>query len=329
MQYMARMRAAVVLTLLVWPCAAQFRTTAPLVIAPTLITDSKGKFIDGLTENDLLLYDNNVRQPIQLDWAPFPISLVVAVQSGKEAEAAMLKLEGSGILLTQFVAADKGETAVISFSDEVRVRNDFTNNPDVVTRSLRGLGVEGDGACELDALWRALRMLETRKRDRRRIIFMIAEKRDRKSVTKLPEVVKEIQRQNAAVYWLTFSPTMSKYTEKPQTVKSKDPDRNGDAIPYDPPPMNILNVFTELAHLNQPNLAELFSTATGGRTTDFLERKALESEIHAIGDEVHRQYILSFQPPRSDPGIFHELRVEVKNRPQAVAKTRQGYWAIE
>src|ERR1700722_1713367 len=121
MQSMAGMRAAVILTLLGWPCAGQFRTTAPLVIAPTLVTDSKGKFIDGLTENDLLLYDNNVRQPIQLDWAPFPISLVVAVQSGKEAEAAMAKLEGSGILLTQFVAADKGETAVISFSDEVRV----------------------------------------------------------------------------------------------------------------------------------------------------------------------------------------------------------------
>ena|ERR1035438_9138432 len=117
MQTSAGMRAAAILMLGVWPCAAQFRTTAPLVIAPTLVTDSKGKFIDGLTEDDLLLYDNNVRRPIQLDWAPFPISLVVAVQTGKEAEAAMLKLEGSGILLTQFVAADKGETAVISFSN--------------------------------------------------------------------------------------------------------------------------------------------------------------------------------------------------------------------
>lgn len=329
MQILSGMRAAAILMLAVWPCAAQFRTTAPLVIAPTLVTDSKGNFIDGLSEDDLLLYDNNVRQPIQIDWAPFPISLVVAVQSGKEAEAAMLKLEGSGILLTQFLTADKGETAVLSFSDEVRVRNDFTNNSDAVTRSLRSLGVEGGGSCALDALMRALRMLSTRKRDRRRIIFMIAEKRDRGSFTKLPEVVKEIQRQNAAVYWLTFSPTLSRYTEKPQTVKSKDPDRNGQLVPYDSPPFNILNLFTELVHVNQPNLAELFATTTGGRTLDFLERKALEQEIHSIGDEVHRQYILSFQPPHSPAGVFHAIRVEVKDRPDATAKTREGYWAIE
>ena len=323
------MRAAALLILVVWPCAAQFRTTSPLVIAPTSVTDSKGNFVDGLTENDLLLYDNNVRQPIQLDWAPFPISLVVAVQSGKEAEAVMLKLEGSGILLTNFVAADQGETAVISFSDEVRVRNDFTSNPDAVTKSLRGLGVEGDGACELDALMRALRMLGTRKAARRRVIFMIAEKRDRGSITKLPEVVKEIQRQNAAVYWLTFSPTLTAYTERPQKVKSKDPDRNGQPIPFDPPPFNFLNVFSALAHESQPNLADLFTAATGGHTRDFLDRKALEQEIHMIGDEVHRQYIVSFQPPKSEAGLFHSVRVEVMDRPELTAKTRQGYWAVD
>jgi VWFA-related protein len=251
------------------------------------------------------------------------------VQSNKGAEAAMLKLAGSGILLTNFVAADKGETAILSFSDEVDVRNDFTNNPDVLTRSLRGLGVEGQGACGLDALMRALRMLETRRRDRRRIILMIAEKRDRGSVTQLPEVVREVQRQNAAVYWLTFSPTLSRYTEKVQTIESKDPDVNGTPVPYDPPPMNIFNAFTELAHLSKPNLADLFAAATGGRTIDFLERKALEAEIHTIGDEVHRQYILSFQPPHTAPGTFHQIRVEVNGQPELKTKTRNGYWSIE
>ncbi len=323
------MRAFAILCLAVWPCAAQFRTTSPLVVAPALVTDPKGRFVDGLGEDDLLLYDNNVRQPIRMDWSAYPVSLVVAVETGKNAEAALLKLEGSGILLTQFVAADKGETAVLSFSDEVRVRNEFTHNPDIVTRSLRGLGVDGLGACELDAMMRALRLLETRKADRRRIIFVIGEKRDRGSYTELPEVVKEVQRQNVAVYWLTFSPSLIKYTQKPQTVKSKDPDRNGALIPYDPEPFNILNVFTELAHLSKPNLADLFAATTGGRTIDFLERKGLEDVIHTIGDEVHRQYILSFQPPASEAGIFHQLRVEVKGRPELKTKSREGYWAVQ
>ena len=52
---------------------AQFRANLPLVLAPTTVTDSKGHYIDGLTANDLILYDNNVPQTIQMDWTEYPI----------------------------------------------------------------------------------------------------------------------------------------------------------------------------------------------------------------------------------------------------------------
>ena len=62
------------------------------------------------------------------------------------------KLGGSGILFTQLLAADAGETAVISFSDDVKVHQDFTGNPDLVIHALRMLRKEGDGAHMLDAI---------------------------------------------------------------------------------------------------------------------------------------------------------------------------------
>ena len=55
---------------------------------------------------------------------------------------------------------------------------------------------------------------------RRRIILIVAEKRDDSSVSKLPEVVERIQRLNATVYWLTFSPFL-----EPFTVKAEDDGR--------------------------------------------------------------------------------------------------------
>jgi len=100
---------------------AQFKTTAPLVIAPTTVTDAKGRYVDGLTPEDLTLFDNNVPQTIHLDWMTYPISLVVAVQTSSNSGAVIDKLGGSGILFTQLLAADAGETAVISFSDGVKV----------------------------------------------------------------------------------------------------------------------------------------------------------------------------------------------------------------
>jgi len=94
------------------------------------------------------------------------------------------KLGASGILFAQLLAADAGETAVISFSDEVKVHQEFTGSPDLVTHSLRMLRKEGNDARMLDAMLQALVMLEQRPPQRRRIIFMIAEKRDRSSKAK-------------------------------------------------------------------------------------------------------------------------------------------------
>src|SRR5580700_8717219 len=138
------MRLPTAIVLLTCPCWAQFKSTVPLVVAPTTVTDSKGHYIDGLTPEDLILYDNNVPQKIQMDWMTYPIDLVVAVQTSENSGAVIDKLGGSGILFAQLLAADAGETAVISFSDEVKVHQEFSSNPDFIIHSLRMLRKEGD-----------------------------------------------------------------------------------------------------------------------------------------------------------------------------------------
>src|ERR1700683_3095226 len=185
---MVPMRLAGALFILTCSAYAQFKSTVPLVVAPATVTDSKGHYVDGLSPTDLILYDNNVPQKIQMDWMAYPIDLVVAVQTSANSGAVIDKLGGSGILFTQLLAADAGETAVISFSDEVRVHQGLTSDPDLVIHSLRMLREEGDNAHILDALHQSLAMLAQRPPGRRRIILMIAERRDRSSIVKLPEV---------------------------------------------------------------------------------------------------------------------------------------------
>lgn len=331
--------------LLILTCAgwAQFRSTVPLVVAPTTVTDAKGNYVDGLTPGDLILFDNNVPQPVQMDWMTYPISLVVAVETAANSGAVIDKLGGSGILFTQLLAADAGETAVLSFSDEVKLHQDFTSNPDEVTRSLRMLRKEGGGAHMLDALRQALVMLEQRPAGRRRIVLMIAERRDRSSATKLPEVVERVQRLNAAVYWLTYSPFLQPFTAKPKTAEDVKPEAerikhpacfgcpgpDATPVPADLGPGGLLYGLGELVRLHQQDLAELFTNVTGGRTLNFLKKNALEQAIQLVGAEVHRQYILSFQPKGGgESGQFHAIRVAVKDRPALRVKTREGYWAL-
>ena len=186
-------------------------------------------------------------------------------------------------------------------------------------------------------------MLEQRPLGRRRIILMIAEKRDRSSQAKLDEVMERVERLNAAVYWLTYSPFLQPFTVKPKTAEDLKPEGGADqgpevrSLPGARRHSGSARLgarrsrctrSAELVRLHQPDLADLFTRTTGGRTLNFLKKNALEDAIQLVGEEVHRQYILSFEPKGGEPGKFHAIRVAVKGRPELEAKTREGYWAL-
>ena len=322
------MRAAALLALAAALAVAQFKSTATLVIAPTTVTDSHGHYIDGLEPADLVLYDNGVRRPVQVDESFNPISLVVAVQTAANSAAILYKLGASGILFANLLAGDRGETALVTFSDEVRTLRDFTTNSDNLAAGLRSLHVQGSGAVALEAVMRSLAMLAKRKSDRRRILLVIAEKRDRSSKVKFPVVLQEAERQNVLIYWLTYSPFLEPFSAAQKHVKSKNQDKDGQPLPPDMAPGNLLSVFTELAQQGKPDNSLQLTRATGGRSLAFLKQEALEDAIQAIASEVHRQYIVSFTPPPAKAGQYHSIRIEVKDRPEFAARTRAGYWSM-
>ena len=307
------MRALALFLLTAAIACAQFKSTAALVIAPTTVTDSKGKYIDALDPADLVLYDNGVRQPIQVDESYNPISLVVAVQTSANSAAILDKLGTSGILFTDLLAGDRGETALVTFSDEVRTLRDFTASSDILAAGLGSLHVQGTGAVALEAVMRSLAMLAKRKSGRRRILLVIAEKRDRSSKVKFPVVLREAQRQNVLIYWLSYSPFL---------------EQSAAQTPAEAGPQNLLNVFTEMDQQGKPDNSVELTRATGGRALRFLKKEALEEAIQAISGEVHGQYIVSFTPPEGKAGQYHAIRIEVRGHPEWTARTRAGYWAM-
>ncbi|HLK68949.1 MAG TPA: VWA domain-containing protein [Bryobacteraceae bacterium] len=316
-------------------CAAwgQFKSTVPLVVAPTTVTDAKGHFVDGLDAHDLILYDNNVRVPAQLDFEVYPISLVVAVQASSNSEAVLDKLGRSGNLFAEMLAGEGGETAVISFADEVRLHQDFTSNADELTQALQGLKVEGEHAVTLDGVNEALRMLGERAPNRRRIVLLVAERRVRTSTVDLKSVVLAAERQNALIYWLTYSPLLTPFTAKPQKQNCDKWGKNCELAPSHAkvadPLTSLILATMEVYHLTKPDVSELFTKATGAKTMNFLKRSGLEEAIQAVAAEVHRQYILTYQPLTGAAGVFHPLRVEVKGRPELQVRTRAGYWTVQ
>ena len=340
-----RLIAALVLT----ACSAfpQFRSTVPLVVAPTTVTDRRGRLVDGLTADDLIVFDNSVPQAIQVHEAFNPISLVVLIEASSNSAAILDKLGGSGILFSDLLSAEAGETALVSFSDSVKVIQDFTADSGQLSGALRKLRVQGDGCALLEGVRAALRLLATRDAVRRRILLVVAERRDRSSKVELPELLRDGQLQNTTVYWLTYSTFLAPFTNRPKTVwdRMSDGDKarthkmqgehkwaypeEEEALPPETAPGSLLNIFTELMHRTKVDAASLVSRTTGGRTFTFLKQSGMEGAIQAVAEEVHRQYIVTFQPKPDAAGLYHTLRAEVKGRPELQARTRAGYWSVQ
>ena len=110
-------------------------------------------------------------------------------------------------------------------------------------------------------------------------------------------------------------------------MKSKDPKKDGEPLPPDMAPGNLLSVFTELAHQGKPDNSVELTRATGGRAVGFLKKEALEDAIQAIAGSappVHRQ--LHAAARQTGRVSCHPHRSE--RPPELTARTRAGYWSM-
>jgi VWFA-related protein len=289
-------------------------TASRLVIAPATVTDRNGKFVEGLEQGDFEVFDNGVARHTHLDFTYFPISLVIAVQSNSEAAEMVNKTRRIGSMIEPLVIGERGEAAVMTFDSEVKLRSDFTSDSAKVSEALRAIPFGNAGASLIDAVSEAVRMLGRRPGNRRRVLLLISEARDRSSKTKLDDVVVLAGREDVVIYALSCPAHAAAFTAKSGAT---------------PPPQagpNLLAIFTELHHIAKTNAAEALARATGGDHISFLKQKALEQAVSRVGEELHSQYLLSFQPQEGDAPDYHIIEVKVRNRPELVVRSRPGYW---
>src|ERR1700730_4759603 len=169
------------------------RANVNVVIAPTSVRDKKGDFVDGLQLQDFELYDNNKLQRITADVRDEPLSLVIAVQKSSNLNDILPKIQRIGSMLNDLVAGQDGEVAVVAFDHRFQVAQDFTNETEKVSEALKKLVPGSANHAVIDAEMQCIRMLRNRPRDRRRVLLIIAEKRDRGSEARLREALTEAQ----------------------------------------------------------------------------------------------------------------------------------------
>jgi VWFA-related protein len=316
------------------------RSTTTVVIAPTTVRDKKGNFIDGLQLQDFQLLDNNKAQKITADVRDEPLSLVVAVQKSTNLDKILPKIQRIGSLLSNLMAGENGEVAVVSFDHRIIVDQDFTNEATKVSEALKNMKPGSTTHAVIDAEMECIRMLRKRPVDRRRVLLIIAEKRDKGSQMRVREALTEAEFANVAIYSLDISSLVATL--------------GGEQIPPRPPPIPptaehvppgtaatpttieqnyylgnyvpmFVDIFKGVKSLFVDDTLDVFTRFTGGKEYSWVSEKSLEKAVQAISDELHSQYLLSYSPNNPTDGGFHEIKVVV-NRPGLEVRTRPGYW---
>ncbi len=322
------------------PIFPRYRAGVTEVVAAVTVTYEGGEFVLDLQPEDFRLLDNDVQQQIRVELTEMPLSLVILLSTSAKIEPLMPQVRKVGNLFTNLVMGENGEAAAITFDHRVELAQNFTRDPEALEKVFKDLKEGSEQARLSDAMVRALSMLSTRPKDRRKVILVIAEARDNGSETDLGYALREAQIGGISIYTVGLSSTRAGLARKPPPpAPSPFPPGAGTTRPGIPPTptataqssgnVNLLNVLTEAVRgvkgLFFDNPLEAYAKGTGAVHLDGFSKNALERAVSQIGRELHSQYLVTYRPNNLNQAGYHHILVTV-NRPGAKARTRPGYF---
>ncbi|MBL8195120.1 MAG: VWA domain-containing protein, partial [Blastocatellia bacterium] len=128
-----------VFCLIVIPSQAQEPTIsidATVVNVPVVVSDSQGRYITGLKQEDFLLYDNQVQQQIAFfDAAEEPLNVALLLDTSQSTREVLEDIKEAAFdFLLQLRSKDRA--MVITFDDQVRFLTPITSDQSVLERAI-------------------------------------------------------------------------------------------------------------------------------------------------------------------------------------------------
>ena len=259
-----------------------------------------------------------------MDVSYIPISLVVAVQANVDTEAVRPKIQKIHSMLAPLVAGDQGEIAVVAFDHRIDVLQDFTTDADLIARAFEKIGKRSGSSTSAlnDAVRASIRMLARRPADRRRVLLIISEARDKGSESKAKDVMVDAQLQNVLIESVNISRLLTTLTRKPDPPRPDPIPPTARPQPAGVPPTSaatgtysgggnfmplFIEIFKQTKAIFVDNPLEVYTRYTGGREHSFTTQAGLENAISRIGEELHNQYIIAYSP--SNPNLDGSYRL--------------------
>ncbi len=296
-----------------------FRSGASTVAVYTTVTDSTGRLVPDLTQDDFEIYDNGKLQPITLFATETqPISVIVMLdRSGSMKESFNLVAYGAEEFIRRLLPADKARIG--SFATSITVDpEEFTSDRKALLNILHS-ELQPDGPTPL---WNAANVAirELLPQDGRKVVLLFTDGVDSPGNFKtnnlsVMDVMERATKEDVMLYAIGLESRMPYgRRQSPMGVggglNGGFGGQSGGGMTQRPDP-------------GLPKIA----AETGGGYFELTRADDLKSTFARVADELHQQYALGFAPTKLD-GKTHDLEVKLKVKGMK-ARARKSYLATK
>jgi len=300
---------------------ATIRVPVREVSTPVSVFTPGSQLLDGLTESDFRVFDNERLQNAHVDTEFEPISMVVAVECDRAVRRSIPDIRKVPSVIETLLLGVASDAAILSFNDEVHLLQTFTTSPGLLDKAIRGLVSSGSKSLAVNAALQSIEMLASRPARRRKLLLMITQAGDSGGSARLGDVLAAAERAGVRVFALTIPQFGSSAVEDSLRI-SGTPSGGGMGT------LDLMNLIPAIQRgakaVTGDDAISLLTQYTGGRQISFRGLHALETAMTALGAEFHSEYHLRYTPDSNQPG-WHRLRIEV-NRKGAMVRARSGYF---
>ena len=258
------------------------------------VADKKGKFVTNLKKEDFKVFEDEKPQAVTNFSSETDLPLTIALlvdTSGSIRDKLRFEQEAAIEFFYSTLRRGKDKALVISFDSGVNLIQDYSDDPEKLSNSIRTMRA-GGGTSLYDAVYLAASE-KLAGQSGRRIVVVISDGDDNSSRISMTEVLENVQRNDIVIYTISTN----------STGLGGDGKSRGDRV------------------------LRRFADETGGKMFSPFKLQDLNSNFRNISEELRLQYALGYRPTNLlRDGAFRRILIEPADK-RHVVRARSGYYA--
>jgi Ca-activated chloride channel family protein len=268
---------------------ASFTSDVSAVALDVVVTDSRGRFVRGLTEDDFLIMEDGTQQELVFFTSEgTPVTVMVLLDSSASIRSNLEEVQNAA---NRFInRLPRGDAARIGFfHDRVVFGPGFTDNMNEHVAMINQMRPQRSTHL-YDALLASLRELSTVQNRKALIVFTDGD--DEGSEASMEEALEAARRSNVSIY-----------------------------------SVGLLGWSAAGGMVINEGLLTQVAEYTGGRAFFPTEEDEMRDAFDTIAEELHRQYRMAYFPPTTeDVDGWRDIEVRMTSRENLIVRTRLGYY---